>query len=361
MIERPLRIAMVGLRAPWGVEGGVEAAVAALAPRLVQAGHQVTVYCRTRYNPHGNSVREGVRLVDVDTAYGRSTEAIVHTLLCASRAALAHDIVHLHACGPALLAPIPRLLGRRVVVTLHGEDWQREKWGALARAALRMGAEVGGRAAHAVIAVSKGLAEWGSRFGGKIAHIPNGVAEHRAVAWDAGVFPMLQPGRYHLFLGRLVPEKGLDLLVAAARHHRGDPIVLTGAASHTDAWVSRLRAAAPPNVIFTGSRLDAEKRMLLTNARSFVLPSRTEGMPLALLEAMAAGLPVLASGIAPVREALGDTGTIVAGDVGAWVEALRALEANGSDGGAGRARVLEHFGWERAVRGHLQVYGGLPL
>lgn len=352
---------MVGLRAPWGVEGGVEAAVAALAPRLVAAGHTVTVYCRTRYNPHGSCVVDGVRLVDVPTTYGRNSEAFLHTLLCAPRAAWRHDIVHLHACGPALFAPFPKVLGRRVVVTLHGEDWQREKWGPMARTLLRTGAEVGGRVADRVIAVSGSLATWAARFRAKVEHVPNGVAPHVPVAWDPGVFPGLRPGRYHLFLGRLVPEKGLDLLMAAARSHAGDPIVITGGASHTDAWVRQLQASAPGNVVFTGSRFGQEKGMLLTHARSFLLPSRTEGMPLALLEGMAAGLPVLASGIAPVREALGETGTLVDANAEAWARALAVVDGmsvaeRDARGGAGRDRVLAQFSWERAASRHSGVY-----
>ena len=88
------RVAMVGLRAPWGADGGVEHAVAALAPRLVQRGFAVTVYCRRRYNQLGPGIHDGVRLVDVDTLYGKHTEAFVHTLLATPRASLGHDLVH---------------------------------------------------------------------------------------------------------------------------------------------------------------------------------------------------------------------------------------------------------------------------
>lgn len=363
-----VRVAMVGLRAPWGVEGGVEAAVAALAPRLVREGMEVTVYCRGRYNPHGDTVREGVRLRDSPALYGRSTEAFVHTGLALPRATLGHDLVHLHACGSGWFAGLPRLAGRRTVVTLHGLDWRRQKWGPVARAVLRGGAEAAVRQADAVVAVSREVAAWvESRFPVPVHHLPNGVAPHQPVPWDPAVFPRIRPGAYVLFLGRLVPEKQVDTLIAAAaRAGAGTQVVVTGGSAYTDGYLARLRAAAPPNVVFTGPRFDLEKRMLLTHARAFALPSRVEGLPIALLEGLAAGLPALVSHIAPHLEVLGDVDAwrLPVGDVAAWARALSEVAAAPESqrramGEAGRRRVEAHFDWDVVAARTAALYRAL--
>lgn len=361
-----LYVAFAGLRSPWGTEGGVEAHVAALAPRLVRRGAHVTVYCRERYNPHGNCYREGVRLADAPTVYSRSSEAFVHTLLVAPRACLRHDIVHLHACGPALFTPVVRPLGRKSVVTLHGRDWERDKWGAVASSVLRTGARVGVRAADAVISVSEELRPWCAEQGADdISVIPNGVEAHEPVPWDPTIFPMLEPGRYFLFLGRLVPEKGLDTLVAAAGRARGTmPVVVTGGASYTSGYAADLRHHADErHVIFTGPRFGLEKRMLLTHARAFVFPSRVEGLPMALLEAMAAGLPLLVSDIAANDEAHGGLAMwrLPAGNVDAWARGLLEAEGAGAraladSGAAGRRRVAEAFSWDTLADRTMAVY-----
>lgn len=356
---------MVGLRAPWGVEGGVESAVAELAPRLVAAGCEVTVYCRGRYNALGTGAHEGVRLVDTPTVYSRSLEALVHTAIAAPRAALRHDLVHLHACGPGLFAPFPRALGAATVVTVHGLDWQRDKWGPSARALLRAGAWSACRHADRVIAVSDDVAATlAATSRAPVTAVPNGVAAHDAEPWDPTVFPDISPGRYLLFLGRLVPEKGLDTLMrATARARPRSAVVVTGGSAYTDAFASRLRAGAPRGVVFTGPRFGREKRMLLTHARGFVFPSRVEGLPIALLEAMAAGLPVAASTIPANLEVLGDVGgwRMPVGDVEAWAQALRELDQSDLAflrglGHAGVHRVHEHFSWDAVVRRTLAVY-----
>jgi glycosyltransferase involved in cell wall biosynthesis len=360
-----LRVAMLGLRAPWGTEGGVEQSVGELAPRLVARGIQVTVYCRARYNPHGPGFRQGVRLVDTGTVYSRSLEAILHTGMTAPRASMRADLVHLHACGPALFAGVPPLFGRASVVTLHGKDWEREKWGAAARAVLRSGAEVALRNASELIVVSRGLESWcRERSDARVTFIPNGVGEHHPVAWEPSVFPELRRGQYHLFLGRLVPEKELvTLLRAVERKPPRMPVVITGGGSYTPEYVERLHREAPPGVVFTGPRFGMEKAMLLTHARSFLFPSRVEGLPIALLEALAAGLPTLASDIGPNLEVLGEIPgwRLPVGDVAAWCAAIHDVEdadpvTLAEMGRAGRRRVAEAFGWDAVVEATRQVY-----
>lgn len=359
-------MAFAGLRAPWGPEGGVEAHVAALAPRLVAMGAHVTVYCRERYNPHGACYREGVRLADSPTVYTRSAEALVHTALVAPRACLRHDIVHVHSCGPALFTPVVRALGRRAVVTFHGRDWTRQKWGPAARQVLRWGATVGARSADAVVSVSEEMAPWCREAGAAgVDVIPNGVEPHVPVAWDPAIFPMLRPGEYFLFLGRLVPEKGLETLVLAANAARSRlPVVITGGAAYTAGFVSQLRrSAAEAHVVFTGPRFGLEKRMLLSHARAFLFPSRVEGLPLALMEAMAAGLPLLTSEIAPNDEVHGGLAgwRLPVDDVASWARALQEAEGTAAAvlarmGERGRERALARFGWDAVAARTMAVY-----
>ena len=366
-MTRPLRVAMVGLRAPWGTEGGVEHVVGALAPRLARLGCAVTVYCRRRYNALGPGIHHGVRLVDVDTVYGKHTEALLHTALAAPRAALTHDVVHLHASGPALFAGIPRLLRRATVVTVHALDWQRDKWGLAAQAALRLGGWSAVTFPHETIAVAAHVAQHlADQHGARATVIPN-AADPIADAdlAEAGV-PGLRRRGYLLYLGRIVPEKDLPRLFAAARAAGLDemPILVTGSAIHAEDHLRALQPLAPDNVVFTGPRHGRARDALLRHAAALVNPSRLEGLPLAPLEAMAAGTPVLLSDIEPHREIIdaeldGVGGWLVPDD--GWVEALGRLgratpEALDEMGARAQARVDAVYSWDRVAERTLAVY-----
>ena len=359
-----LRVAMLGLRAPWGTEGGVEAAVGHLAPRLAALGCDVTVYCRRRYNTLGPGLHHGVRLVDVDTLYSKHLEAIVHTALAAPRASAGADVVHIHATGPSLLSWVPRLAGRATVVTLHGLDWQREKWGLGARLVLRGGARAAATFPHRLIAVGQHLQQhYAETYGVTPAFVPNGVDPIPPQPLSLAEVPGLQPGRYLLFVGRLVPEKGLErLLDAYGRAQVSLPRVIVGGATHMDDYRRRLEALAPPGALLVGPRYGVARDALLTHARAFVLPSHLEGFPLAALEAMSAARPVLLSDIPPHRELLAgcpEAGEIVPDD--GWAEALQraaarpaaAVEAAGT---AGAAHVARAYAWDAIAQKTLAVY-----
>jgi len=360
-----MRVAMVGLRAPWGAEGGVERVVGELGPRLVERGCAVTVLCRGRYNPLGAALHQGVQLVDIGTVYTKHLEAFVHTGAALPRAIADADVVHVHATGPALWSWLPRLAGRAVVVTVHGLDWQRDKWGPGAREVLRLGAWAAGRFPHRVIAVSQELAgHYRDHYGVRATWVPNGVAPVPWVPLAEGGLPGLESGRYLLLLGRLVPEKGVEeLLRAWVAAELSEPLVIVGGGSYSQGYVDHLHRLATPGVHFTGPLHGRARDALLSHARALVLPSRLEGFPLAPLESLSAGRPVILSDIPPHRELLAgaDAGWLVPEGQAAWVEALRRISACSPQelarrGEIGRAHVRALYSWEEVADRTLAVY-----
>ena len=132
------------------------------------------------------------------------------------------------------------------MLTIHGLDYDRDKWGVGARTALRSAGWISAHVPHATITVSKNLADFYLRRYGRVAHyIPNGVAVpvHRAPRLISERFG-LHGGDYALFLGRLVPEKAPDLLLRAFRRvDTTSRLVIAGGSSFTDRYVQRTRGA----------------------------------------------------------------------------------------------------------------------
>ena len=358
-----LSIAMVGLRGVPATYGGIERHVEELGSRLAARGHQVTVYCRSAYLPAGDCGEDyrGMHRRVLGGAGSKHLEALSHTALSTwDLMRERFDVVHFHAVGPGALAPVPRLLsGRRVVLTVHGLDFDREKWGAGARAALKASAWVSAHAPHRTIVVAKSLQEaFRDRYGVETDFIPNGVASQpplpaREITERFG----LAGGSYALFVGRLVPEKAPHLLIEAADvlAARGLKLVVVGGSSNSEGYSERLRAEAERRgVVMAGYVYGDALRELYSNARVFVQPSSLEGMPLTLLEAASYGVPLVASDIPVHREMLGKDqpgGRIFrSGDVGALRAALgRSLEADAVERPCAASlgdRLLSTYSWE---------------
>lgn len=390
-----LKVTWAGLRGVPGVQGGVEAHAEQLCPRLQALGCDVTVIGRRGFQDPGRVDEDrterdqdrprawkGVHRVTLWAPRHKHLEALVHTGLAVLHAGLVRrpDVLHLHAIGPSLWTPLARLLGLRVVVTHHGADDARQKWGPLARAALRTGEAFAARWAHALIVISGGIQRDVARRRGRVGVlIPNGIAPHGAAPPPSVLAPFgLVAQRYVLLVSRLVPEKRHRDLIdafARARPSPGWQLVLTGSADHDDAYASAVRdaAASVPGVVMTGFQTGPTLQALFAHAGLFVLPSSHEGLPIALLEALSWGCPVLASDIEAHRELglsaaqrfpVGDVATL-AHRLQAWVtepppgrgaERISAQPVTlGAE--ADRLRDLrERYDWERIARQTLQVY-----
>ncbi len=237
-----------------------------------------------------------------------------------------YDLIHYHTEGPCVLCWFPRLFGKKIVVTVHGLDHMRQKWGRLASAYILHGEKAAVRHADSIIVLSKGVQRYFQEtYGRRTVMIPNGIdpAEPRPAREITRLFH-LRSREYILFLGRLVPEKGIHYLIEAYRSLKTDKkLVIVGGTSDTDAYVQQLYdlAAHDSSIIFAGFQQGPVLEELYSNAYLYVLPSDLEGMPLTLLEAMNYGCCCVTSDIGECVDVIGEAGiSFPKGNV----EALRA-------------------------------------
>lgn len=357
-------ICVTGLRGFPHVMGGIESHCEELLPRIkaIWPDHRSVVLGRAPYLPEPVGEHRGVEIVGIPCPRSQNLEAVVSTLLAVfSARRRGAGLIHIHAIGPGLLAPLARMLGLKVVVTHHGTDYHRAKWGLTARAALRAGEWLALTFANRVIAVSPSLAAQLRQSFPKRAHaisyIPNGTSDLPGDADPALVLERLEieKGNFLLAVARLVPEKGLHDLIDA--HERSDctvKLVIAGSADHESEYARELLARASDRVIFAGVQSRATLKCLYDHCALFVMPSHHEGLPIAALEAASCGARMLLSDIpANLDIALDPANYFPVGDVATLAERLNADCADFQvDGDAIRAR----FSWDKAAEDTLDVY-----
>lgn len=359
---------MIGLRGFPGVQGGVEVHAEHLCPILAELGCQIEVMVRSPYMTREKCLTwRGVKFRRIWAPKSKRMEAIVHSVLSVFIAAWrAPDLLHIQAVGPALVTPIARLLRLRVVVTHHGPDYDRQKWGRFARRMLRVGECFGMRLSSKRIVISRVIQNLvRDKYGVDSVVIPNGVEiPELAVSTDALERFRLDSRRYVLFVGRLVPEKRhMDLIEAfAAAGLPGWKLALVGSADHPDDYQTQLNdsAASLDNVVMTGFQSGSALHELYSHAGMFVLPSSHEGLPIALLEALSYGLPVLASDIpANLEIGLPADAYFATGDVEMLARRIKTLAAEGFDPEKARVRrawVAQNYDWRSIAQRTLDVY-----
>lgn len=304
-----MRIAMVGVRGIPARMGGAERVVEELSRELAARGHEVIVYCR-RYYVAGSQAPEFARTIVTPHLGGKYLETITHT--AASMVDLLRrnvDLVHIHSPGPGMMSWLAGLAGLPTVLTIHAPDWRRDKWPAPAKGALRLGLWCGMHLANEVTAVGRALAEeLSARFGREVHHVPNGVRPAELRPPSAIARWGLADGRYVLTVGRVVPEKRLDLLLAAwgeAGGKGGTRLVVVGDLD-SSSYGRGCRAAAAGDVLLLPPQYGAVLEELYSNALFVVQPSSLEGMSMVLLEAAAHRRCILATDIEANLDMMGD-------------------------------------------------------
>ena len=321
MSSKKMAIAMFGQKR-LSREGGIEIVVKELCTRMAKNGYTVTCYNISGHHVSGaeydkKTEYEGINQKCVPTIEKKGLAAVSSSFFAALYSAFGkYNVVHIHAEGPAFFSWLPKLLGKRVIVTVHGLDWQREKWkSGFGSKFIKQGEKNAVKYADEIIVLSKGVHDYfRNQYGRETRFIPNGVnrPEIRKAELITDKFGLTKDS-YILFLGRLVPEKGIRYLVEAFKNVKTEKkLVIAGGSSDTDSFMKELKELAKDDkrIIFTGFVQGQMLEELYSNAYIYTLPSDLEGMPLSLLEAMSYGNCCLVSDIQECTEVVEDKALI---------------------------------------------------
>ena len=369
-----VKIAVFGHKRIPSREGGVEIVAEALSVRMANLGYDVTCYNRgghhiggTQFDTKAQKYYHGVRLKTVFTIDKKGLAAVTSSISAALCSAFSKaEVVHIHAEGPALMCWLPKLFGKRVVVTVHGLDWQREKWkSGFGAKYIRTGEKMAVRYADEIIVLSKNVQKYfKDTYGRQTHYIPNGVTRPKIAEPFEITKWGLSKDSYILFLGRLVPEKGIHYLVEAFREVKTDKkLVIAGGASDTDEYAAQLKtlAAGDDRILFTGFVQGSTLEELYSNAYIYVLPSNVEGMPLSLLEAMSYGNCCLVSSIPECTEVVEQQAVIFEkSNIDALKESLQRLCDDPEQVSRFQAKAADFicgkYNWDEVTKKTLELY-----
>lgn len=318
--RRPLRIAFLGTRGIPASYSGFETCVEELGARLAARGHRVTAYCRSHHIKWPQRRYRGVRLVKLRSVATKHLDTISHTALSAlhllARPSYRPDLVYLCGVGNAPVAVLLRRLGVPVVFNVDGSDWQREKWGRLASAYLRLSEQLAVAGADCLVADSRAVQQhYLKDLGVHAPFLPYGATRIQRPPGPTLARFGLAPRHYLLFVGRLVPENTPHELIeafAALPDRAGQRLVIVGDAPYSGDYIAGLKATAerlaPGEVVFTGYVFGEGYRELLSNCTAFVLSHGVGGTHPVLIEAMASRACVIVRDAPPNVEVIGETG-----------------------------------------------------
>lgn len=302
-----MNILMFGQKTIPSRDGGVEIVVEELASRLAKTNN-VTVFNRKRKGVKSPKTYKDIHLKDVFTIDKKSLDAIIYAFFSTLKArSRKYDVVHVHAEGPCFfLWMLGKHKNKKVIVTIHGLDWQRAKRGGVASKILKFGEKQAVKHADEIIVLSKSMQEYFlKKYNISTNFIPNGInvpeiCPANIIKTEYG----LEKNSYILFLARIVPEKGLDYLIKAWKlmtpeEKNNKKLVIAGGSSHSDSYYSYIRNICEndDSILLTGFVCGNKLNELFSNCYLYVLPSDIEGMPISLLEAKSYGKLCLVSNI----------------------------------------------------------------
>ncbi len=365
-----MHIALIGTRGIPAAYSGFETAVENLAREFTARGHEVTVYCR----PHMTEKRDrhaGARLVHLPTIRNKYLDTLAHTTVSTGHMVTKErpDVAIYFIAGNAPVVPFARLAGVPSILQIDGMDSERAKWPRAARAVIRQFEHMSAAAATIAVTDSDSVADlYEERFGRRLLAIPYGAALPDPGTTDALEDLALERGKYILFVGRLVPENNAHLLVDAyAKLDTDWPLVIVGDAPYADEYIAELRARGSERVLFPGYVFGDGYAQLVSNCGLMCAPTEVGGTHPVIIEAMAAGAPLVVSDHAPNIEVVGDTAATFslaaapASLAGVLTRLIADPARRSALSEAAAARAAERFGWDRCAERYLALISALGV
>ncbi|MGB1803564.1 MAG: glycosyltransferase family 4 protein [Miltoncostaeaceae bacterium] len=361
-----MKIALIGTRGIPAAYSGFETAVEHLSREFAARGHHVTVYCRPHMTERRNT-HAGARLVHLPTIRNKYLDTLAHTTLSTGHMITRErpDVAIYFIAGNAPVVPVARLAGVPSVLQIDGMDSERAKWPRAARAIIRQFEHMSAAAATIAVTDSESVADlYEERFGRRLLAIPYGAdlpdPETTGALDDLG----LEPGRYLLFVGRLVPENNAHLLVQAYAALDTDwPLVVVGDAPYAEDYIAGLKAGAPDGVLFPGYVFGDGYAELVRNCGVMCAPTEVGGTHPVIIEAMSAGAAMVVSDHAPNVEVVGDTAATFslaaapASLAGVLSRLISDPERRRQLGESASARAATRFGWSTCADRYLMLAG----
>jgi glycosyltransferase involved in cell wall biosynthesis len=358
-----MKIAVLGTRGIPANYGGFETFAEELSARLVQKGHQVTVYGRTNYIRYPEPYYRGVRLVLLPTIPHKYLDTVTHTFLSILHVMFQGVEVAL-ICNSAnsIFSFIPRLAGQKTVVNVDGLERRREKWNALGRGYLHLSEWLSTFLPNAMVTDARAIQEYyWTRYGKRSYFIPYGAEEGRVESRAALDRLSLEPEGYFLYVSRLEPENNALLVVKAFEQVQTDKkLVVVGDAPYARDYISLVKSTADPRILFPGAIYGAGYKELQSYAFCYIHATEVGGTHPALIEAMGRGRCVLYLDTTENREVAGDAAVAFQNSSGDLAEKIQAVlhDPRLREECQARAlqRVHERYRWDAVAAAYEQLF-----
>jgi len=371
---KKLNIAILGIRGLPSTYSGYETFVGELAPRLVEQGHAVTIYCRRSLFQERPDEYLGMRMKYLPSIEHKFFSTLSHSLFSITHASFSKfDVILVVNAANGMFGIVPRLLGRACVLNVDGMEWLRPKWNAVARWIFRNSARWGTKFYHAVVTDAEEMHRLYAReFGIDSTYIAYGANIETAGRPDVPAEYGLRPREYYLIASRLVPDNNADIIVEAfVRSGSDKTLAIAGGADYKGnkvekGFLDKLKAMAGDRVRFLGHVNSAEHiKELHGHCYAYIHGHQFGGINPSLLKALGYGNMILALNTPFNAEVLADGkyGILFEKDAEDLARKIADLDRDPDRAEEFRrkapGRIRERFTWERITKEYEDLFYSL--